>query len=70
MITDIQDYLLRRKELYPGPAFGMESDYVELEGTFLYRAYIFNRFYGEWKYGIEDALDSLEQVLRDAGEIE
>jgi len=67
MITDLEDYLVRRKGLHPVPTITLESKLGR--GVFLYRAEITDKYNGEWEEGIQSALDSLETYLRSIGEI-
>jgi hypothetical protein len=69
MISDIEDYLERRKNLYPQPQFIVVSEMKQ--GTdVVYIAKIDNRFSGGIKETITDAINSLVAVLQTAGEIE
>lgn len=68
-LSDLQNYLIRRKTLYPTPSLSLESYLVTGEDSFLYRAEITDRFNGEWKPTIQGAFDSLEDYLRSIGEI-
>ena len=68
MISDIQDYLERRKNLYPAPKLYVTSDIVQTTDV-VYVAKIDNRYSGDVKETIEDAIESLVTVLTEAGEI-
>ena len=68
MISDIEDYLERRKNLYPQPQFIVVSE-IKQGTDVVYIAKIDNRFSGNFKETITDAINSLVAVLQSAGEI-
>jgi|688.fasta_scaffold91109_3 hypothetical protein len=68
MISDIETYLERRKNLYPQPQFFVVSE-IKSGNDVVYIAKIDNRFSGEIKETITDAINSLVTVLEQYGEI-
>jgi hypothetical protein len=68
MITDIEAYLVRRKNLYPVPTLTLESRLDSL-GVFEFRAEITDKYNGAWVSTVQGAFDSLETYLRSLGEI-
>jgi hypothetical protein len=68
MITDLQDYLVKRKNIYPTYTITLESK-LDSTGVFLYRAEITDVYNGQWSNSIQGAFDSLENYLRSIQEI-
>ena len=68
MISDIELYLERRKTLYPAPQLIVTS-LIKEKTDVVYIASIDNRFSGDIKETITDAINSLASVLSAAGEI-
>lgn len=68
MISDIELYLERRKNLYPVPQLIITSE-IKKTNDVVYIAKIDNRFSGQIKETLEAAIESLIDVLQEEGEI-